>query len=184
MWHNHVTNVSKKTMCTTSIACLRVLPRAPAEVRELVTRCSRSHSAFAHGLWQRGPACCTWITISDHSDCSQVTQLSLLYSTVSSPPFCSFSGLQISNSISYFSIRVFCVTSSFIKPTGYGSTSFISPRCLLSLSLCLCFAECVRSLIEAEKPTLPADISARCCVGGITEGRGGVGCIHRTGRAQ
>lgn len=122
-------------MCTTSIACLRVLPRAPTEVHELVTCCSCSHSAFAHGLWQRGPACCTWITISDHSDCSQVTQLSLLYSTVSSPPFCSFSGLQICNSTSYFSIRVFCFTSSFTKPTGYGSTSFISPRRLLSLSL-------------------------------------------------
>lgn len=69
---------------------------------------------------------------------------------------------------------------------------FISHPAFFSLttsSLCVCVHAGTRARVcafsyDVERLTLPKAMSACCCVGGITEGWGGVCHIHRTGRAQ
>lgn len=63
-----------------------VLLHTLTQVHSLVTLFLYSHSAFTHGLWRCAAARSTWITISDYSDRSQVTQLSPLIH-LSSLPF-------------------------------------------------------------------------------------------------
>lgn len=85
---------------------------------------------------------------------------------------------------SYFSLFLSFFLFVFINLAGYGSCrSFLYIVSLSFLSQPLFFLR-VNSLMDAKKLTLPTAMSACCCVGGITEGWGGVCHIHRTGRAQ